>query len=465
MGEVKRLSLGFPPSETQKKLYESRARHTGFGGARGGGKSHGLRTKVVMLCYEYPGIRCMIVRQTYPELVRNHITPLRKILYGFAKYNDKDKVFSLPNGSTISFMYCRNDKDLNMLQGSEFDVLGIDEATNLTEYQLRELVAVVRGVNSFPKRIYYTCNPGGPSHQYIKRIFIDRDYTEYEKPEDYVFIQSLVTDNYVLMKFMPEYVEGLDALPARRKAAWRYGDFNVFEGQFFEEFTDDPDHYDDWQWTHVINPFPNGPPREWGDIYRSYDEGYNRPFSVGWWVVNPDGVLFRILELYGCSDQPNEGLHWTNDEVFARISEVEKTHPWLKGRTVRGVADPSCWKGSDRGISSMDMAAKYGLHFKKGENARVPGWYQMRYRMQFDKNGYARMYVFKNCKAFIRTIRLQMYDPKHPDDCKTELEDHVMDECRYMCMSKVITPIITEAPADIPFDPLDTHKNALRRHK
>ena len=66
MGEVKRLSLGFPPSETQKKLYESRARHTGFGGARGGGKSHGLRTKVVMLCYEYPGIRCMIVRQTYP---------------------------------------------------------------------------------------------------------------------------------------------------------------------------------------------------------------------------------------------------------------------------------------------------------------------------------------------------------------------------------------------------------------
>ena len=460
---MKKLSLGFRPSDTQRKLYESRTFYNIFGGARGGGKTHGLRSKSIMLCGEFEGYRVLIIRQSFPELEKNYITPMKKILARHATYNGTEKTFTFRNGSTISFMYCSCDADLNKLQGAEYDALMIDEATNMTEYQLRELFVIVRGVNPFPKRVYMSCNPGGPGHSYIKRIAIDRQFLNDENPDDYTFIQSLVTDNYVLLKYMPRYVENLDALPARRKAAWRFGDWNVYEGQFFDTFTDDPAHYDDWQFTHVINPFPNGPPREWGAIYRSYDEGYDKPFSVGWWVVSPDGVLFRILELYGCTDQPNEGLHWTNDEVFARIAEIERTHPWLMNREIHGVADPSCWKGSDRGISSMDMAARHGLYFKKGENARIPGWYQMRYRMQFDKNGYAKMYVFNTCKAFIRTIRLQMFDLKHPDDLDSNLEDHVMDESRYMCMSRPITPDLPEAPADIRINPLSTGRNTIRR--
>lgn len=459
---MSKLILGLPPSDTQRRLYESRTFYTIFGGARGGGKTHGARTKAILMCYEYKGIRVMIVRSSFPELEKNYITPLKKILYRRARYNGTEKMFTFRNGSTISFMYCDNDADLDKLQGAEYDVLIVDEATNLTEYQLRELSVIVRGVNSYPKRVYWTCNPGGRGHSYVKRVAVDRVFNENEDPEDYSFIQSLVTDNYVLMKYMPRYVDNLDALPARRRAAWRYGDWNIFEGQYFEEFTDSPEHYDDWQYTHVINPFE--PKREWGDVYRSYDEGYNVPFSVGWWIVNPDGILFRIMELYGATDQPNEGIHWTVDEQFARIAEIESTHPWLKGREIRGVADPACWAGKDRGISTMDVASRYGLHFKRGENARIPGWMQMRYRMQFDRNGYAKMYVFKTCRAFIRTIRLQMYDPKHPDDMDTALEDHVMDEARYMCMSRPITPALPEAPADIMFDPLNMQrKNALRR--
>lgn len=54
-----------------------------------------------------------------------------------------------------------------------------------------------------------TCNPGGRSHQYIKRLFVDRRYESRENPEDYVFIQAKVTDNSALMTAQPEYIRQL----------------------------------------------------------------------------------------------------------------------------------------------------------------------------------------------------------------------------------------------------------------
>ena len=59
--------------EKQKKFLLARAKHVGFGGARGGGKSFVVRWKAKLCAINYPGIRCLIVRRTYPELINNHI--------------------------------------------------------------------------------------------------------------------------------------------------------------------------------------------------------------------------------------------------------------------------------------------------------------------------------------------------------------------------------------------------------
>ncbi|MBR5948252.1 MAG: terminase family protein [Clostridia bacterium] len=149
-----------PPSEKQKLFLTAKTKHIGFGGARGGGKSWAVRTKAKLLAGRYPGIRILIVRRSYPELVNNHIIILRQELLGIAKYNDRDKILKFRNGSTIDFMYCAKDADLDRLQGVEYDVIFLDEATQLTEYQMRAITACLRGVNDFPKRVYYTCNPG-----------------------------------------------------------------------------------------------------------------------------------------------------------------------------------------------------------------------------------------------------------------------------------------------------------------
>lgn len=465
-----------PPNEKQKLFLADQHKYVGFGGARGGGKSWCVRNKAIRLCLRYGGIKILIIRRTYPELMNNHINPLLAELNGIAKYNKTEKKFTFPNGSTIKFGYCNSDRDLGQYQGAEYDVLFIDEATQLQEEWIRRITPTVRGVNEFPKRIYYTCNPGGPSHGYFKRLFIDRKFLPGEVPEEYSFIQSLVTDNKALMESQPDYIRQLEALPPKLREAWLYGRWDIFEGQFFEEFrvTPDPVKCEEagitteealaqHRFTHVIPPFDlnRGDCRRW-NIMRSYDFGYNKPFSLGYWAIDPDGVLYRIAEIYGCTGTPNEGVKWSPDEQFRRIAQFEREHPWLKGRKiVDSVADPSIWDAS-RGEAIADTAARYGIYFTPGDNQRIPGWMQVHYRLQFDENGYARMYVFDTCKAFIRTIPEMMYSQTKPEDLDTNLEDHVADEVRYLCMSQPVKPVITGEAAVILTDPLNQFTGEYR---
>ena len=454
-------------SEKQKQFLLDRHRYVAYGGARGGGKSWAVRAKAILLALRWPGIKILIVRRTYPELQENHIQPLIELLHCYdedpgkraAKYNEQKKHMVFPNGSRILFRYCDTDKDANRFQGLEADVLFVDEATHQTEENMDRIKACVRGVNHFPKRIYYTCNPGGPGHSWVKRLFIDREYRKGENPEDYSFIKALVTDNPALMKKDPDYIKVLESLPPKLRKAWLDGDWAILEGQFFEEFRDTPDVRAavekgvmatpeqlraEKRWTHVIEPFT--PPADW-KLYRSFDWGYNKPFSCGWWAVDHDGVAYRILEYYGCTGVANEGLKLNKYKVFNTIYEIERDHPWLKGKTILGVADPAIFDGQ-YGESIAETAEKFHIFFERGDNKRIPGWMQMHYRMAFDENGFAMLYVFSNCKAFIRTIPLLEYDKTKPEDLDTDGEDHCADESRYFCMARPIAPRLPEKERD-----------------
>ena len=450
---MKTLDLGRAQPK-QTLFLKDKHRHIAYGGARGGGKSWAVRTKSKLLAFRYPGIKILIVRKTYKELQNNHIEQLTAELAGFAKYNRSDKMFRFPNGSTISFGYCANEGDLGQYQGAEYDVVFIDEAGQLQESWIRKINLCVRGTNGFPKRTYYTLNPGGPGHAYFKRVFVDRNFNPDEDPNDYFFIQAKVEDNKALMDTQPDYLRELENLPPTLRAAWKDGRWDVYEGQFFEDFRDDPEHYQDRRWTHVIEPFeiPDG----W-TICRSYDFGYGKPFSCAWWAVDYDGTIYRIMELYGCTRTPNEGVKWTPDKQFEEIHKTEMQHPWLKGKTIIGVADPAIWDAS-RGESVADTAARYGVFFTPGDNERIAGWMQCHYRLQFDEDGYPRMYVFNTCRAFIRTIPTLIYDEHRAEDLDTKMEDHVADEWRYFCMSRPIKPIRAVKEQRILFDPLDMMK-------
>lgn len=438
-----------------------------------------MKIDAIVNALKYPGIKIMIIRKTYPELIANHIQPLIEMLHCYdkknrvARYNDQKKTMTFLNGSIIMFRYCDTEKDAGRFQGTECDIMYVDEATQQPEEVIKELTACVRGVNNFPKKIRYTCNPGNIGHEWVKRLFIERNFKEGENPDDYGFIQSSVYDNQALMKTNPDYISQLEALPPHLRDMWLYGNWDIYAGQVFEDFRTVPDIMQahehgcddpkekllaDHRWCHVIEPLDmtRYPYNQW-TIFRSYDFGYSRPFSCAWWAVDFEGVMYRILELYGCTDTPNEGIKWSADRQFAEIHKIETTHPWLKGKQITGVADPAIWNASS-GESMAETAIKHQVYFMPGENDRINGWMQCHYRLQFDEEGYARMYVFNNCKAFIRTVPLLIYDEHKVEDVDTDLEDHVADEWRYACMTRPILPLRQVEKKQILFDPLDQFK-------
>ena len=442
------------PNARQRLFLTDRHKYVAFGGARGGGKSWAVRTKALLLALRYPGVKIMIVRRSYPELRANHIGPMKGLVGDAAVYKETVKEFRFVNGSVILFRFAANERDLDKYQGTEVDVLFIDEATQFTEEQFDRFKACVRGVNGFPKRIYLTCNPGGVGHGWVKRLFVDKRTRAGENPADYAFITSRVTDNLALMQADPEYLTRLQALPPKLRKAWLDGDWNIFEGQFFEEFKDDPAHYADRRLTHVIEPFEI--PQGW-NVVRSFDFGFARPFSCDWWAIDYDGRAYLILQLYGCTGTPNEGVKWHPDRIFSEIAALERSHRYLRGRRVTGVADPSIWDRS-RGDAIVDFADRHGVYFDKGDNERLAGWMQCHYRLAFDEAGYPMVYFFSTCRDAIRTLPALQFSGVNPEDLDTAEEDHFADSFRYFAMSRPITPRLPEAKRTYGDDPLDLRR-------
>ena len=438
------------PNEKQKLAFKAKVRNIGYGGAKGGGKSWFVRSKAILLAANYPGIKILIVRNTFAELMQNHVYTLQVQLKDLARFNKSEMRFKFINGSVIQMGYCATDSDLTRYQGNEVDVIFFDEATTLTEHQMKTIAANVRGVNDFPKRVYYTCNPGGKGHAYIKRIFIDRNYLSGEDPEQYEFIQAKVYDNNVLLQSDPDYLKQLEALPSKQRAALLDGKWDVFEGQFFDDFINMPEN--GLTNNHVIEEFDSIPPG-W-TIFRSYDFGYAKPYSMAWYAVDYDGVLYRFLEDYGCTKEANVGTRLTPDEQFRRFREIETSHPLLAGRKIDGVADPSIWDKS-RGESIAETAMKYGIYFVPGDNSRIQGWMQCHYRLQLDDNGYPMFYVTENCENFLRTIPVLLHSDTKQEDLDTDMEDHIADEWRYACMTRPIVPVIRKDKVISGFDPLN----------
>ena len=142
MGDQRVVTL--QPTEKQLKFLRMKAKHCGYGGARGGGKSWVIRIKAGLLANRYgapnewsEGIKICIVRRTLVDVRNNHIIPMRNLLRGLAKFNQAERTFYFANGATIHFEYYDNDNDAEHFQGVEYDVIFIDEATQMKEEWLR----------------------------------------------------------------------------------------------------------------------------------------------------------------------------------------------------------------------------------------------------------------------------------------------------------------------------------------
>lgn len=429
------------PNPRQAAFFESTARYTMYGGARGGGKSWAARRKAVLLCIRYAGLRVLIVRRTMPELRENHILPLQAELDGYAVYRQEDRAFLFPNGSRLKLGYCDTDSDTLQYQGNEYDAIFFEEATNLREEWIRFISSTLRTTrdDGYRTRIYYTCNPGGASHAYFKRLFIDRNFTDGEHAEDYLYIPATVRDNKILAERSPEYIRQLEALPENLRRAHLEGDWNVFEGAFFTELRLSQKPLAEALFTHVVEPFEI--PFSW-NVYRAFDWGYSKPSACLWFAVDHDGRAYLADEFYTCATRGSTvladvGLKQTADEVFSAIHKRETEH--FPGRRITGVADPAIW-AENGGEAIVAAADRNGVYFTRADHTRLAGWMQVRRRLRFDEEGRPMLYIFSTCKNTVRTLPLLQYSPHDAEDLDTTGEDHIADALRYFCMSMPLAP-------------------------
>ena len=162
------------------------------------------------------------------------------------------------------------------------------------------------------------------------------------------------------------------------------------------------------------------------------------------------------MEFYGCvRGEANVGVRMSPEEIFREIARIEREHPWLCGRQITGVADPAIWDAS-RGESVAETAERCGVYFERGDNRRVAGWMQLHNRLSFDANGIPMLYVFSTCQEFLRTVPQLQYSRTHVEDVDSDMEDHIADETRYLCMLVPIRPAVPKVRAVAKLlDPLD----------
>ena len=420
------LNISGTPTPRQQAFFDSRARFTAYGGARGGGKSWALRRKLCAMCLRYPEIRCLLVRRSFDELKANHVLPFLREYGQLVSYSESTKALLFPNGSRIDLGYCSNDRDVLRYQGQEYDVIAIDEATHLSEYRFSIFKACLRGVRNYPRRMYLTCNPGGIGHAWVKRLFIDRSFRAGERPEDYAFIPALVYDNQALLAADPDYIHSLESLPPRLRDAWLYGRWDVFEGQFFPEFDET---------VHVLSDrdVPEGLKH-----FVALDYGFDMlaALLLG---IDEEGNLYCLRE------------HCESDLTLTEAAEAVAA--LCRGaRAEFAVASPDLWnRRQDSGKSGFElMQAVRGMPpMLAADNRRIAGWRILREYLSEEANT-PHLRISHRCHELIRCLPALLCHKDRPEDASSEPHGitHAPEALRYAVMSRCPPPV---AEAELPF--------------
>lgn len=402
-----------------------------YGGAKGGGKSHGLREIMLKRRIEIPGSYGVIFRKTYPELYNNHIRPLlTKFPALHDRYNRKHKEIHFENGSTLAFRHCQHQKDLGTHQGQEYHDLAIEEAGEWPE----DWFEILKGSNRSAKpgitpRCLLTANPGGLGHKWLKRRFVSKNYRSNENPEQYGFVPAKVYDNPALMRNDPGYIDRLRSnTNPMLVSAYLDGSWDIMAGQFFDMLS--REH-------HFIEPFEI--PDYW-ERMAAFDTGYNHPAAMVWFAMDTDGNCYIYREF--CESKKR------TEEIAAYAFSMPDS-----GKLRMIPAGWDCWTKHGGGPSveeKFSQATEHKLVLGKANIDRVAGAQQLRDYLVVRERG-PRLRIFNNCPMTFDCLMRMTHDDKNPEDVlKVDADngdpwtgDDLYDAVRYGLMSR---PRISVAP-------------------
>lgn len=419
-------SLDLDVTEKQLEFIEASATEVLFGGAAGGGKSYGQVVDSFLYAMRYAGSKQIIFRKTYPELERSILRTMLSVFpIGVYSYNQTAHTFKFTNGSIIDCGYLQTDTDVYNYQSAEYDVIRFDELTHFSEFIYTYMLSRLRGANDFPKYMKSSTNPTGAGRVWVKERFVD--IGEWNQAHDVIigyysdgkpiisrriFIPSKVYDNLFLLEKDPDYVLRLENLPESEKQGLLNGEWDFFEGQYFNEFRRED---------HVVTPFAI--PQEWRR-YRAIDYGLDM-LACYWIAVDSLRNVYVYKELCE-SDLP---ISTAARKILDFTDETEEIYATL--------APPDLWgRTQETGKSKQVIFFEAGLELTQSNNDREAGWLSIKELLKLDANGEAKLHIFSNCKYLIKYLPELQRDEKKPTDCATEPHDitHSPDALRYFAI-------------------------------
>lgn len=436
----------------QTRFLSANEREVLYGGAAGGGKSFGILADALR-DLNHPEFRGLIVRKTTEEL--RELVQQSQRLYPLAipgiKWSSQKMTWTTPTGGMLWLSYLERDEDVERYQGQAFNYIGFDELTHwATPFCWNYMRSRLR-TTSPDLKLYMraTCNPGGPGHHWVKKMFVDPapwgvafDATDIETGEKLIypkthlnregrlephpkagqclfqrrFIPAKLSDNPFLYENGDYEAMLLSQSEVERKRLLE-GDWDIISGAAFPEWNRE---------IHVIEPFDI--PRNWRR-FRSCDYGYGSYSAVLWFAVSPSDQLLVYRELY-----VSKVLAVDLADMILDLEEGEKIS--------YGVLDSSLWhKRGDLGPSLAEQMISKGCRWKpsdRSKGSRVSGKNMIHWRLQIDDfTEEPRMVFFNNCVNCIAQIPMIPVDPDNVEDTdKKWSEDHIYDSLRYGVMTR-----------------------------
>ncbi len=399
----------------------------GYGGARGGGKSHWLLAQMgAEDCQRVPGLKCLLLRKVGKANLE-HFEDLRRRLFGKLthEFSAFRGVLAFANGSRIIAGHFQNEKDIDAYLGLEYDVIGIEEATTLTSRKYQDISTCCRTSKpNWRPRIYSTTNPGGVGHGWYRTKFIlpFQEKTETETR----FIPARVTDN---RWNNPEYVRVLQNLTGWQKRAWLDGEWDIAAGQYFTTLRRE---------VHVVEDFDDSRAVEW---FAALDYGFAHYTVVLLACRDGDGNIFVV-------DEHAERL-WLPQRHAAAIKAMVARHQFSNRRLEiadlkRIVAGADVFSRQSDGTTIAAQYSRQGISLRVANTDRVNGWAEILQRFG-DVGADIRptLFIHKRCGRLIETLPTLQHDPNRPEDVlKIDADedgiggDDCADALRYLVATK-----------------------------
>jgi PBSX family phage terminase large subunit len=263
-------------------------------GSAGTGKSRACLEKAHAMAIANPGMRGLFLRKTAVSLGSTGLVTWRESVAKEALFGGEVKYHSGSRERPPGYYYLNGsviviggiDK-ASRIMSSEYDVIFVQEATELTLDDWEALTTRLRNGKVSFQQIIADCNPDGPQHWIKQRCDAGRAKMIFCRHEDNPRLYNMDTKTWTPQGVA--YREKLDALTGVRYQRLRLGLWVAAEGLVYDGFDPAVNLRDNWS---------KGQPDDAWNRYLAVDFGYKNPFVCQWWAQDPDDRLYLYREIY-----------------------------------------------------------------------------------------------------------------------------------------------------------------------